>query len=232
MKSKNKPPRWLVSDGRYQEWLKHVFDRPECNQGWFFETDDPGFDANRETLMELVTRTFTLAGTDLVAYSDKQVNDGIKYLIYSGCSDIPFALMDEAQPQTKRLELIDSIENLYRDCFAKRCTPVLGHISERSPSPLNDVCYMFWDISNLAYWEDPRHKDRSVTYAAIVNMLGKILRSENIACIESALHGLGHIHSYALDVVESTIERFLKGQPNLPEKLLQYAHAASRGHVQ
>lgn len=232
MKRKATPVQWNFPEEHYEAWLSHVFDRPESKYGWYFDTDDLEFQANPSELLELTTRTFTCASTDLSRYSDKQVSDGLRYIVDSGCSDTVFALMNATNSQEVRVRLIESIEALYTGCFEQRCAPVLGHLSEQSPTPLNTICYMLWDISALAWWEDPCYPDRATYYAAIIKTLGKILRSHHVACVESALHGLGHIHSQAPEDVESTIAAFLKSKPVLPKALLSYAQNAAAGYVQ
>ncbi|HET8636414.1 MAG TPA: hypothetical protein VFL96_06155, partial [Acidobacteriaceae bacterium] len=81
----------------------------------------------------------------------------------------------------------------------------------------------------LSYWE--RSPERGIFYRAVTEVLEHALQSPNRACVESGLHGLGHIHSYYPERVEDVINRYLKAV-NLEAELRQYAVNARRGYVQ
>ena len=89
---------------------------------------------------------------------------------------------------------------------------------------------MLWDFTPLSYCDEQKDKDE--LYAALVEVMGHAISLDSVACIESGLHGLGHIeHSYkpAGDVVKQFIDT--KGH-ELDEDLLQYARMAQKGYVQ
>ena len=120
---------------------------------------------------------------------------------------------------------------------------MLGHTSERWGNPLNYIAYMLWDVSPLIY----HARDDNRLFSAITDVLEDALNLSNAACIESALHGLGHAQHYYPDAVELIIDRFLAGavderesskyegrrssrRPLRPE-LLKYAREAREGVV-
>jgi hypothetical protein len=214
---------------RYQEWLKYLFDRPETENGWYFDLEYDNFEASDAEIIELITHVFDNCMQDLACYSDKQINQGLYYFFSNNCSDCVFTLMDDAVPIQERLRVIYSIKNLYNDCFTPRCAHVLGHINEKGANPLNQICYMLWDISPLSYWENRPNKE--VFYSAIVDMLEDILNSKNPACVESALHGLGHMEAYHSQHVKKVIAGYLKRNEYAAPILKQYAEHALIGYV-
>ena len=215
---------------RYHEWLQYVFDRPVTPNGWYFDVECSPFEAENAELAELIVFTLENCGRDFSAYSDAQLRYGLDYIFNNSCSDVVFSLMDDAVPCARRLRAIASISNLYRDCFAPRCAPVLGHTSQPGANPLNDVCYMLWDVSPLSYWE--RSKDKQTFYRAIFDVIEETLTSENPACVESGLHGLGHICLYDNVRAVKIINTYLRRNVFVSAGLREYAQKARVGNVQ
>lgn len=88
---------------------------------------------------------------------------------------------------------------------------------------------MLWDVTPLSYWEgDPEKKS---FYSAVVKLLKRTLQIPHLACIESALHGLGHLHRHAPQEVEEAIDSWLLRTKNVRQELTQYAQAARVGYV-
>ena len=216
---------------RYIDWLKYVFDRPVTPNGWYFDEDDlEPFQAEPSELVELVACTFENCGRDLSPYSNDQLRYGLSFILENGASDTVFSLMSEDVSAELRLRAIDSLKHVYTEIFERRCAPVLGHISEPGGNALNYICYMLWDVSPLSYWE--RVRNREVFYRAVSEVLEYSLQSSNRACVESGLHGLGHIFSSYPERVEQVIGRFLLNTPGNALDLRKYAEAARRGCVQ
>ena len=86
---------------------------------------------------------------------------------------------------------------------------------------------MLWDSSPLGYWSD--HKNPEEFYCALIEMHRTVLRLSNPACVESALHGLGHLHSVDPLSVESAIDEFIGLGKD--QSLIQYALSARGGYV-
>jgi hypothetical protein len=215
---------------RYPEWLQYLFDRPVTSNGWYFDVDPPNFEAENIDLVALITHTMENGSRDLAGYSDAQVSHGLKYIINNACSDVVFSLMSDTVPVALRLRAIDSIKVLYRDCFTPRCAPVLCHNDAPGANPLNTVCYMLWDTSPLAYWDKAQSKE--VFYRAIVGVMEAALASPNPACVESGLHGLGHIQAYYPEQVLEVISTFQRRNIFVAPQLRAYAQQASVGCVQ
>jgi hypothetical protein len=217
---------------RYSEWLEHVFDRQATSNGWYFDEEDTGFDASETEIVALVAHTLENCGADLARYSDEQVNHGLKYIFETGCSDIVHALMSDAVPAGLRLQALSAIRILYRDCFGPRCAPVLGHLNAPGANPLNFICYMLWDVSPLSYWERKANPDRARFYDAVVDVLEDALTSSNPACVESALHGLGHLLSSHIEPVTRVIAAYLRKNIFVSPELKKYAQQAGVGNIQ
>jgi hypothetical protein len=215
----------------YYEWLKHVFDRPTTKIGWYFDVENAHFDADDIELSILIIHTLENCGKDLRAFSNSQINHGLQYIFNNTCSNIVFALISDDVPAEIRLRAIDSIKILYKDCFESRCAPVLGHINELGSNPINEICYMLWDVSPLSWWEEKRSPEREIFYNAVIDVLEEALSSNNPACVESALHGLGHIQSSCIERVTEVITNYLK-KVSVSTQLTTYAKQAILGNVQ
>lgn len=212
---------------RYQEWLTFVFDRPETPNGWYFEDGDHEFKASPTEITELITTTNTRCGVDLARYSDRQVNEGLCYIFSQCCTEVAYAIKSCSVPLELRLQAVRSVRHLYTDCFESRCAPLLDR--EMSSNPLNFMCCMLWDVAPIAWWEDD--PDRAMFYDAILNVLEPILYSSNDACVEGALHGLGHIKFYTDERVPAVIGRFLGQRRDLRKELVEYAQACATGFI-
>ncbi|MBI3414888.1 MAG: hypothetical protein HY043_06125 [Verrucomicrobia bacterium] len=216
---------------RYQEWLKYVFDHEVTYPEWYFSTDDSdcsNFGASDSETAELIELTFRRAGEDLVQFTDAQVDQGINYLASPSCSNYMFAVRDGEVPLAKKLSAIDSIYSLYANCFARRCSEILGHLDEKG-SALNDVCYMFWDVCVLGYLE--KSAEKAALAEAVFAVLEKTLTIEHRACREGALHGLNHLAPFFPTRVKAVVEKFLSAT-KLDEDMLRYATSAAKGMVQ
>lgn len=218
-----------MAPSRYSEWLTHVFDHEVTDPQWFFDIYAPDFSASDREITELFTHTMQNCGQDLRRFSDAQVDQGLNYIFSNSCSNFVFSILDGDFAFELKLEAIRSIETLYTDCFASRCTPVLSHHNELVCSPLNHMCYMLWDVTPLNYWEGRTRKAEA--YAAVVDVLEATLRSNNIACLEGALHGLGHTYSHVPERIGPLVERFVSENSRLPPELLSYARNAAVGYV-
>ena len=181
-------------------------------------------------LVELIELTCRRSGADLIKYTDAQVAMGLDYIFNPSCSDTAFSLRSESVPVSQRLSAIQSIGTLYTDCFARRCTTAGGPTGEKVGTDLNDICYMLWDVTPIVCVGDTL--DSSVYLSASLTVLQNALGLHNAACIESALHGLGHLHAFAPLEVERIIDEFLRRSSDLSLSLLRYATAARDGHVQ
>jgi hypothetical protein len=214
---------------QYQEWIRYVFDHPVTEPHWHLAAEAPQFQTSQEDYAELIRETFSRSGEDLVSFSDAQVNQGIWFLASPTESDFIFSLRDGAVPTPKKVAGIRSIYDLYRDCFAKRCTETLGHSDEPGASDLNQICYMFWDVCPLSYFHEAA--DAQELEDAIFSVLEDTLRIPHRACTEAAVHGLGEIAYRYPARVKDVIDAYLK-TAQLDAALQGYAERAREGLIQ
>lgn len=216
---------------KFNDWLEFVFERPTVGQAWYFDDYGEEFECSPAELLTFVQRTFAECADTLSRFDDDQVGLGLNYVFNNSCSNVVFVMKSDEIPFERRMEAIRAIKVLYRDCLAPRCAEALGHRNELGASSrLNHVCYMLWDISPIAYWED-RPGERHA-YSVVSEVLTAALASPNIACVESALHGFGHLQTYAPEVVEEQIAAFLRNALSCDERLREYAKRAAAGEVQ
>ena len=119
------------------------------------------------------------------------------------------------------------MKKLYQNCLNLRCANALGHKSEDG-NRLNNFCYMVWDETPLTYCENLTEKPE--IYSACAEVMEYSLYLSNPACIESGLHGLGHLTTEYSEASE-ILERYLKTKPSVSWQLLEYANNAVAGNV-
>jgi len=210
----------------YPLWIAHVFEHPSQQPDWHLHEDAP-FSVSDAEFVWLFTQTMKRAGTDLIRFDDRQVSSGLNYIFNNSCSNYVFQLLDGDLPKEVKSSALLSIQRLYADCLAPRCHRVLAQ--EPGATALNSFCYMLWEETPLIYWEG--RADKEYFYAAILEVLTFVLHSPNIACQESALHGLGHLHYRAAKQVEAIVTSFLRENRSLRPELLDYAKRARAGYI-
>src|ERR1700682_6276649 len=113
---KRKPLAPETAPPSYSEWLKHVFDRPVTDPGWYFPQDptqDITFHATPEEIAALFVHTMRHCKRDLGKFSDGQVKHGITYIISKSCSNVSIDLKSEALGIEVRKSVLLSIATLY-----------------------------------------------------------------------------------------------------------------------
>ena len=210
-----------MSKESYEVWLTQLFGHDESKGDWRWDDEVDDFTWNEEQIVNLVTKTLKNYREDVAHYSDWQIAMGVDFIFNSG-QEYAYALRDGSVPIENRIEAIRSIKYIYKYCFDRRCDQVLGHLSEPE-NPLNDICYMLWDVTPLIYCEDNPRKQ--ALYEAVADVMEYSLSCRNVACIESGLHGPEYLTPYfptAKDIIQSFIESGIKLDP----RLLKYAEAA------
>jgi hypothetical protein len=223
--------RHFVENLTFEEWLIAVFDHPveENKREWYWDFDRDEWEEDSAGTLQFMTQAFENAAEVLGSYSDAQLNQGLWFLVDNSCSNHMFALMNESIPWQARKRCIYSIHHLYEQCFAPRCSPHLSHIDEPVASPLNLVCYMWWDIAPISgHPEEPARREFD---RAILDVMESTLQLDSIACRESALHGLGHWQSQYPDRVGEIINKFSMEHRDLPKNLETYMMNAFTGYV-
>ena len=215
----------------FEQWLEYVFDHPvdDSKLEWYWDPEADRWDGPAADTIQFLTQAFENAPALFQPYTDAQLNQGLWFIVSNACSNHMFALLDTDVPWSARQRCIRSFHSLFEQCFAKRCTSHLSHLDEPGASPLNLVCYMWWDI--IPFGSQPNNPERSEFDRQILNVLESTIQLTSIACQESALHGLGHWqHDYPQRVTE-IIDKFLQNQRELREELRTYALNAYSGCV-
>jgi hypothetical protein len=201
-------------DEEMRAWLDRLFG----------ETDKDGVDRLVEldefcppddTTFQRLAEVFESPVVSLAPYADHRIAQAFW--------DLSSNVLEKAS-WDRHMRLFNSIEVLFREFFAVRCKPALV-TKDESSGPLNMLCYMWWDFDYC--WH-------SVPDSSMLRTLRSILAMDHVACQESALHGLGHWCEFGKGQpeVESIIDEFLQGQPNVRPGIREYALSARAGKVQ
>jgi hypothetical protein len=142
-----------------------------------------------------------------------------------------FALCDGDAPEKDKASAIRAISYLYRDCFERRCDPVIGHLSETGKYRLNGICYMLWDVTPINNPFELKKPEAMQRLEAVYDVLEDAMELRNIACLESALHGLGHMAHHFPQFSQPIIDRFIASKPEVRPELLHYAQCARTGRI-
>jgi len=214
-----------MKPSRYDEWVTSLFSQTVSEYGSHLQCDELWND--NAHFAELTIWLLRHCALDLGKMSDESVAFGLKHTFKGFEAEPNCPLKSGDISREMKIELIRSFESLYSGCFESRCAPILLHLGEPGGSSLNQFCFMLWDSSPLGSWND--HKDPEEFYTALVEMLKKVLLLSNPACVESALHGLGHLHPECPRLVENAIDECI--DRGLNENLLKYALCARSGDV-
>jgi hypothetical protein len=213
----------------FQEWLDETFGRavtgeyhPEFVHREVENWPDPVSNADA---VEYLTRLFENPEKSLQYYSDRQIAPGLWEL---GPGDA-HCVYDQSIPIEKRLRLIGSVEIFFRDFFDKRCVPRLSDAASQHVTPLNTICYMWWEVITWGWLKDDPDADR--IKARDLEVMEAVLQLPNPACKESAIHGLGHMVRQS-DRAHAIIDRFLSREKDIDPQLASYARAALTGCIQ
>lgn len=221
---------------KYLGFINFIFSRDESlGTGWHFdlETDEEerALGLTVEDRIVFIGQMLSNYRNDLAHFSDWQLAHGIEYLFNTATSYYGYEICNADVAIEKRIETILSFKTFYKECYNVRCAPVLSNIDEEGSNALNQFCYMIGDASAITCRDNFPDEINN----AILDVLRYILTLDNIACLESALHWLGHIweepyRSHAEVIVEEFIVRYEK-QPEVNQELLGYAHCAAIGRV-
>ena len=167
----------------------------------------------------------------LCDYTPHQLSNAIDYVFNASLSDLGICYRIDELDLGKKQESIHALSKLFEVTFNQTAEPVLGHLSQkvknRENRHLNSVCYMFWDTACIPY-----NCGEDITLACI-EVMRKCARSSNIAIVEGALHGLGHMIGSGHDaLIRQCIESANLDFGVQSKALRIYADAAKTGMVQ
>jgi hypothetical protein len=210
----------------YDEFVSFLFDRPEKDTEWYFQEDFYDLEINNRDVVKYAIKLFSEIWSLSEAFSETQLCLGLEYLINSSCGMFCYSFVDEEVPESDKVNAIFLMFNIFSELFNRKCLKCLSHKNECPFSLYNKLCYMWWDV--FPRHGVPRKEALNAIDRAVLKVLEKILLLENIACKESALHGLGHWYVGYPENVEVIIKANRK---NIPENLRNYSQMAIMGDV-
>lgn len=222
----------------YTAWLDRVFGCPvapdRVAMPWSRCNDQKAPQLPSAICLDYLGRVFRQP-SDLKAFSDEQVAQGLWALADMAAGGVLAVLTDPDLPGDRRLDVILSMAILFEDLFASRCVPLIGNRAESDApeQPLNAICYMWWDLVTDVL--PGKAGDADLLATACIEALAAILALESSACRESALHGLGHLASM-LPARKPAIVAIIRqartsAHPPFSPDLDAYAQAACAGAV-
>jgi hypothetical protein len=219
---------------KYQRQLDYLFNRPTDEPEWYWRTEDwvEGiFDDNTLDTFTFLETLFTNPKADLAAYSDDQIGLGLNYIFNNSCSNMTHKFKGAKVSFERKIKVLQGLNALFRDVLNARCDAVNSAFSQEKLSKLNYVCYMFWDITPLSVYESLDKNEIDIYNATIAEIMKKCLRLSNPACVESGLHGLGHLAFGYPKIAVPIIDNFLKNGKCKNETLINYAKMARTGMI-
>ena len=214
----------------FDAWFRHTFDRPPedlTKPLWYNRIDRPPSEWEQRPAVERddpvatamrIRHLFSNAGTLLDPYSDDQVGHGLDVIVNGSIDGEIYALANRDVPLELRLSGLRSIVTLFREVFALRLRD-----PGRRDGQLGTICFMFWDVANLANPDGD----------TVLDVLEDTLALASEPCQRAALHGLGHEYWSARnrDDVTAIVDRWLRRHPQITDELRAYADNARVGCV-
>lgn len=231
----SREPWRLPDDLSYEDWVNYVFDHPIVDPRWWFQDEDSGLyqfwddRADRTRTLSYLTRFFRAPERVLARFNRTEIDQGLN-LLFSASSSSHMAVLDEpALSWEKRRECFDAMVMLYAKLMAPVYGNDLGHLQHCDHDRATYSCYMLWDVVHL--WPGMGNPDDRLISEAVLSVFERVLTLRSEACLESALHGLGHWHLRLPERTEPIVREFLK-RTDISPVLREYAERAAIGNVQ
>lgn len=219
-----------MANRTFEQWIDGIFDHPVTKPEWYWAPEaDTCVEDDDETNADYLARLFADSDRLLRRFDNAQVSRGLEMIVSSSCSEHSYSITGGHASWPTRQRAIRAIFDVYAKCFANRCSESLGHY-EDIPNPLNYICYMWWDV--FPAWGDPKDTESAHEVDEYIGVMERCLSLKHHACLEGALHGLGHWQSIFPEKVEPIIDQFLQERNDLRPDLVVYARRARKGAVQ
>lgn len=214
---------------RYELWIGRLFGENvrRNDYGGIPTHQDRG--ASHEERLSLVIRLFSSISDVTQRFGDARIALGLQNLLSVDSSDELLLLIEKDIDEELRLRAAGSMERVFSDCFALRCSPHLLHLEEEGANPLNSICHMWWEYfpvgpaQNLA-------SQRAID-VRIINVMKNCLFLPSAAVQESSLHGLGHWVQEYPNLIEPIIDGYIARKSAARPELLAYAKKARTGII-
>ncbi len=213
-----------LNEFSFEEWVVAIFDLPVLDEPYPDDCISPdiGDECKYPAIaIDYVTRLFENPTFLLDTYSDKQIEQSLRFLLHNMYSGYLWLLSEKSVPWEKRQRCIESMYTLFEQVFAVRCVP------QPTKNVFYDLCFMWFDsLPVVGYLSDQPEIDH-----ALVDVMARILTLDNDKCRESAMHGLNHQVFHAQEHVHTVIANFLPIAHTLSPELHIYALHAIGGHL-
>jgi RpiB/LacA/LacB family sugar-phosphate isomerase len=225
--------RRVVDHLTFDEWIKETFKHDEKGSLYWSarETDPIYWDVTGHpaTALEYLARLYENASEVLSLYTDQQIGNGLTFLLESPIHSL---LWREDVAFEIRMRVIHAIFALFEQFFAIKCGDRTTHYTgDAKFSPINDVCFMWWDLFPWHGAAQTPHQE--AVFTALLSVIVKCLKLDSLACVESALHGLGEYHKSNRQDMRGieVIDRFLHSRRDLDRSLKRFALHAREGYI-
>ena len=217
----------------YQTQLDYIFNRSITEPEWYFSNDnrDYPFDSS-DAVFTFFETLFKNPKQDLAAFSNDQIGLGLNYIFNNSCSNMVYDFRETDVPFVLKIKVLQSLFSIFRDIFELRCEPVISHNSTAKMSHINYICYMFWDITSLTAAGDWSKMEIHEYQTALADVMQQSLQLSNLACVESGLHGLGHMVYGSPKIAVPIIDSYINNGKNKDLRLINYAKSARTGMIQ
>jgi hypothetical protein len=212
-----------VSDLGFDAWLDFVFAHDD--PAWHTRLSADYWTGPPEKTVEYLTSLFESPQVLIDRYAEPRIAAGLDFLV----REHMVATLEPSVTWEQVERCLRATVPVFEQLFAKRCRPELSQGRGTEVSPLNATCYMWWD--QFPTWGRPQDPAQGTYDRLVLQVLERLLALENEACLESALHGLGHWHLSYPVVAGRIVEGFLAASRPLSAALVDYARAAREGQV-
>ncbi len=219
----------------YQRQLNYIFNRPVTEPAWYWSNDDSEeyvFDETPESAFIFIETLFSNPKNDLSPYSDEQIGLGLNYIFNGACSNLAIDFKAANLPFDRKIKAISALFNVFEAVLNPRCANILSANSQAKLSKIQFICYMFWDICCWSDWKGADETETKGYYEAIADVMRRCLVLSNLACVESGLHGLGHLTFSQNNIAVPIIDDFIKNEKKQHNALMEYAKMARTGRIQ
>jgi len=205
----------------YEQFVTFVFDHypeDEVDDKWYWKSGAE-LEIEPRRAVGYLTRVLVGGAELLNSYTQRQIAEGLDYLIGGAASELLDLLWSPEVPWPDRQRCILSIPQIYKD------------VLEQDPDGVGGCAYMLWDWVAFGY-QSGRHKPETDAEAARVQdamfaALKAMLNSSHRETQVGALHGLGHLsHRDSA----RTIQQFLASDHPADAKVREYAGKVLEGH--
>ena len=142
-------------------------------------------------------------------------------------SEIALSLISKDVPIELQSSVFDKILVIFTRLFASRCDDTLTPAPDSPNREWNSICSVWWSMMYHPYSDIPDPDFRQIDMK-ILDVLGKILELDHLACKESAIRGLGHWFYFLPEEAPAMLERHWA---DIPEALRDYAESAKVGEI-